>query len=52
MAIENLKRGSVALQVIQSDSGNAFISLDFKIVLNSNGLTHKRVTIALLSRME
>ena len=31
------------MPVIQSDNGSAFISLDFKIVLNSNGLTHKRI---------
>ena len=42
-AIEILRRDSLALPVIQSDNGSAFISLDFKIVLNSNGLTHKRI---------
>ena len=42
-AIENLRRDSLALPVIQSDNGSAFISLDFKIVLNSNGLTQKRI---------
>ena len=42
-AIEYLRRDSLALPVIQSDNGSAFISLDFKIVLTNNGLTHKRV---------
>ena len=31
------------MPVIQSDNGSAFISLDFKIVLHSNGLTQKRI---------
>ncbi|MEM0136464.1 MAG: integrase core domain-containing protein [Thermoplasmatales archaeon] len=29
--------------MIQSDNGSAFISLDFKIVLNNNCLTQKRI---------
>ena len=35
-AIEDLKRDSLTSPEIQSDNGSAFISLDFKIVLNSN----------------
>ncbi|MCL4448038.1 MAG: integrase core domain-containing protein [Thermoplasmatales archaeon] len=42
-AIENLRRDSLAIPIIQSDNGSAFISLDFKIVLNNNGLTHKKI---------
>jgi transposase InsO family protein len=42
-AIENLRRDSLASPEIQSDNGSAFISLDFKIVLHSNGLTQKRI---------
>ena len=42
-AIEILRRYSLDMPVIQSDNGSAFISLDFKIVLNNNGLTQKRI---------
>ncbi len=42
-AIENLRNDSLALPVIQSDNGSAFVSMDFKMVLNSNRLTHKRI---------
>ncbi|MEM3192960.1 MAG: DDE-type integrase/transposase/recombinase [Candidatus Parvarchaeota archaeon] len=40
-AIENLRRDSLSFPVIQSDNGSAFISLDFKIVLNNNCLIQK-----------
>ena len=43
IAIENLRKDSLASPEIQSDNGSAFISQDFKIVLGSNGLTHKRI---------
>ena len=43
IAIENLRKDSLASPEIQSDNGSAFISQDFKIVLSSNGLIHKRI---------
>ncbi|MEM0134300.1 MAG: DDE-type integrase/transposase/recombinase, partial [Thermoplasmatales archaeon] len=42
-AIESLRKDSLSFPVIQSDNGSAFISLDFKIVLNNNCLTQKRI---------
>ena len=42
-AIEKLRKYSIALPVIQSDNGSAFISMDFNTVLSNNGLTHKRI---------
>ena len=42
-AIENLRRDSLALPEIQSDNGSAFISMEFRIVLKENGLTHKKI---------
>ncbi|MEM3829659.1 MAG: DDE-type integrase/transposase/recombinase [Conexivisphaerales archaeon] len=42
-AIENLRNDSLSFPVIQSDNGSAFISSDFKIVLNNNCLTQKRI---------
>ena len=41
--IENLRKDSLSSPEIKSDNGSAFISQDFKIVLNSNSLTHKRI---------
>ena len=43
IAIENLRRDSLTTPEIQSDNGSAFISQDFKIVLNSNDLMHKKI---------
>ena len=43
IAVENLRKDSLASPEIQSDNGSAFISMDFKIVLKSNGLTHRRI---------
>ncbi len=43
VAIENLRKDSLATPETQSDNGSVFISLGFKIVLNNNGLTHKRI---------
>ena len=42
-AIEYLRRDSPATPIIHSDNESAFLSLDFKIVLNNNGLTHKKI---------
>ena len=42
-AIENLRWDSLALPEIQSDNGSAFISMEFRIVLKENGLTHKKI---------
>ena len=33
----------MALPEIQSDNGSAFVSMDFRIVLRENKLTHKRI---------
>jgi len=41
-AIEKLRKDSIALRVIQSGDGSAFISMDFNTVLN-NCLAHKRI---------
>ena len=41
--MENLRRDSLALPEIQSDNRSAFISMDFRIVLRENGLTHKKI---------
>jgi transposase InsO family protein len=42
-AIESLRRDSLATPVIQSDNGSAFISMEFRIVLKENSLTHKKI---------
>lgn len=42
-AIDRLRKDSLAEPVIQSDNGSAFISLEFKIVVKANNLTHKRI---------
>ena len=42
-AIDRLRKDSPAEPVIQSDNGSAFISMEFKIVLKENHLTHKRI---------
>ena len=42
-AIEILRTDSLALPEIQSDNGSAFVSMDFRIVLRENKLTHKRI---------
>ena len=42
-AIENLRRDSLALPEIQSDNCSAFISIEFRIVVKENCLTHKKI---------
>ena len=49
-AIEILRRESLALPEVQSDNGSAFVSMDFRIVLRENRLTHKRAHPTLQSR--
>ena len=41
--IEKLRKDSLEEPIIQSDNGSAFISMEFKIVLKVNNLTHKRI---------
>ena len=41
--MENPRQNSLALPEIHSDSGSAFISMEFCIVLKENGLTHKKI---------
>ena len=43
IAIEILRKDSLADPDIQSDNGSGFISMEFKIVLKANNLTHKRI---------
>ncbi|MHB1440878.1 MAG: transposase [Cuniculiplasma sp.] len=43
VAIEKLRKGSLAEPDIQSDNGSGFISMEFKTVLKANNLTHKRI---------
>lgn len=43
IAVENVRRDSLALPEIQSDNGSAFISMEFRIVLKENGLTHRKI---------
>ena len=43
VAIEILRKDSLATPVIQTDNGSAFISLEFHIVLRENRLTHSRI---------
>ena len=43
IAVEKLRKDSPAEPVIQSDNGSAFISMEFRIVLKENHLTHKRI---------
>jgi transposase InsO family protein len=43
IAIEKLRKDSLATPIIQTDNGSAFISMEFKIVLRENSLTHKRI---------
>ena len=43
VAIEILRKDSLATPVIQTDNGSAFISLEFKVVLRENRLTHSRI---------
>ena len=42
-AIDRLRKDSPAEPVIQSDNGSAFISMEFRIVLKENHLTHRRI---------
>ncbi len=42
-AIEILRTDSLALPEIQSDNRSAFVSMDFRMVLRENKLTHKRI---------
>ena len=42
-AVEILRKDSIATPVIQTDNGSAFISLEFKVVLRENRLTHSRI---------
>ena len=39
IAIEKLRKDSVAEPIIQSDNGSSFIAMEFKIVLRENHLT-------------
>ena len=41
--IEKLRKDSIAEPTIQSDNGSSFISVEFKMVLKANNLTHKRI---------
>ena len=41
--IEKLRKDSLEEPIIQSDNGSAFISVEFKMVLKANDLTHKRI---------
>ena len=41
--IEKLRKDSLVEPIIQSDNGSAFISMEFKMILKSNNLTHKRI---------
>ena len=42
-AMDKLRKDSIAEPIIQSDNGSAFISVEFKMVLKANNLTHKRI---------
>ena len=41
--IEKLRKDSLEEPIIQSDNESAFISMEFKMVLKANNLTHKRI---------
>ena len=43
VAIEILRKDSLATPVIQTDNGSAFISLEFKVVLWKNKLIHSSI---------
>ena len=43
VAIEKLRRGSVAEPIIQSDNGSSFIAMEFKTVLRANHMTQKLI---------
>jgi putative transposase len=43
IAIENLRRDSIAEPVIQSDNGSSFIAIEFRTVLKQNNLTQKLI---------
>jgi putative transposase len=44
-AIDNLRKGSIAELVIQSDNGSSFIAMEFKLVLKENHLTQKLIRL-------
>ena len=46
VAVEILRKDSIATPVIQTDNGSAFISLEFKVVLRENRLTHSRIHLS------
>ena len=52
IAIENLRKDSLAFPEIQSDNGSAFISMDFKIVLNTTVSLTRRFILTPLSRTQ
>ena len=43
VAIEKLRKDSIAEPVVQSDNGSSFIAMEFKLVLKENNLTQKLI---------
>ncbi len=43
IAIDNLRKDSIAEPVIQSVNGSSFIAMEFRIVLKQNNLTQKLI---------
>ena len=43
IAIEKLRKDSIAEPIIQSDNGSSFISMEFRVVLKQNNLTQKLI---------